>query len=336
MKFSFDEKHLFYRELAKLSAARFPLPEALGAISDTNPPAATRSVIGGVKSRLAEGKTIGEAFTDLPEAKLTDLEEAIVTASERGGLLEEGFDHLADYFSMRDQTAKTIRRKMRYPLFLLHFVIIVAGIALVVGAEDKMQALTLSIGSLLVAYLVLFIAVVVGRHLAAKAETDTGADKLLARIPLIGAVRQNLALARFSTVFRMHLLAGERIDEGLRSAANASQSARLIEAIEKGAIPTVNEGQPVGPALAKHPEVFTSTFARGFSTAENSGTLDSDLQRWSQRFHDEAREAMGKLGTHAPKYFYAFVVVIALWQILRLVMLIFGIYAKHFELLDEI
>ena len=170
--------------------------------------------------------------------------------------------------------------------------------------------------------------------MAVKAESDPEADRRLARVPLVGSVRQNLSLARFTSVFRMHLLAGERIDEGLRSAASASRSGRIVRAVETDAIPGVEAGHPVGPELAKSPEAFTAAFARGFITAESSGTLDSDLLRWSERFQEGARGAMDKLGTHAPKYFYGFIVLIALWQVYRMVAKIFSGYDQIFKLID--
>ena len=45
---------------------------------------------------------------------------------------------------------------------------------------------------------------------------------------------------------------------------------------------------------------------------------------------------MDKLGTRAPVFFYGFVVIIVLWQIYRLVSLIFGYYAEAFERIDDI
>lgn len=334
MKFPFEEKALLYRELAKLSASGFPLPEAIDAIADTHPPDASMAVLLGVKAGLAESRSIGEAFADAADGSLTDLEESIITASERGGVLAEGFDHLSNYFQMRATTAAAIRRKMVYPLVLLHFAIIIPVVPLLIGAANPGRVLLVSGLTLLAVYLLLFVVIVIGGRLAVKAESDPKIDRMLGRVPLVGSVRQNLSLARFSSVFRMHLLAGERIDEGLRSAALASRSGRIREAVEAGAIPGVESGQPVGPELAKRPEAFTPAFARGFITAENSGTLDSDLLRWSERFHEGARSAMDKLGAHAPKYFYGLIVLIVLWQVFRMVAKIFSGYDQIFKLID--
>ncbi|MGI9244099.1 MAG: type II secretion system F family protein [Verrucomicrobiales bacterium] len=334
MKFPFEEKSLLYHELSKLSASGFPLPEAIDTVADTHPPEATMEVLLGVKAGLAEGKSIGEAFASAADGSLSDLEESIIAASERGGVLADGFEHLSEYYQMRATTAAAIRRKMVYPLVLLHFAIFIPVIPLMIGAEHPARVLAVSGLTLLAVYLLLFGVIVVGRRLALKAESDPKVDRKLARVPLLGSVRQNLSLARFSSVFRMHLLAGERIDESLRSAASASRSGRIREAVETGAIPSVENGQPVGPELAKRPDTFTAAFARGFITAENSGTLDSDLLRWSDRFHEGARSAMDKLGTHAPKYFYALIVIIALWQVFRMVAKIFSGYDQIFQLIN--
>lgn len=335
MKFPYDEKSLLYQELAKLSSAGFPLTTAIDAVADTHPPEATAAVLEAVKSGLAEGKSIAEAFKlDRPVA-ITDLERSIIAASERGGVLGDGFAHLAEYFKMRATTAQSMRRKMTYPLFLLHFAVFVPVIPLMVGAEHPGRVLLSSVLTLLAVYALLFAVLVVGRRLGVKAETDPGTDRKLSRVPLLGSVRQNLSLARFTSVFRMHLLAGERIDEGLRSAALASQSGRILHAVETCAIPGVENGQPVGPELARDPGAFTAAFARGFITAEGSGTLDSDLLRWSERFQEGARTAMDRLGTQAPKYFYGLIVIVVLSQIARLVFKVFSLYSNAFDMFRQ-
>jgi type II secretory pathway component PulF len=328
MKFPYEEKSLLYGELEKLHSAGFPLTEAIATIEDTHPPEATMTVLVAVRSGLAEGGTIAAAFAATDPVVLTDLEQTIIAASERGGVLGDGFDHLSGYFKMRATTAKTMRQKMVYPLVLLHIAIFIPMVPLMIFADRPGRVVLLSALTLFGVYLLLFLGSVFGRRLSKKAETDPAADRTLSRVPLVGSVRQNLSLARFTSVYRMHLLAGERIDEGLRSAAAASQSGRIVHAIETDAIPAVEQGQAVGPELAKSPRAFTAAFTRGFITAEGSGTLDSDLLRWSERFQEGARSAMDKLGAQAPKYFYGFIVVIVLWQIFRMASLIFGLYGK--------
>ena len=153
---------------------------------------------------------------------------------------------------------------MVYPLVLLHFAIIIPAIPLMIGAEHPGRVLLISGLTLLAVYLLLFVVIVIGRRLALRAESDPKVDRKLARLPLVGSVRQNLSLARFSSVFRMHLLAGERIDESLRSAAVASRSGRIGEAVETGAIPGVENGQPVGPQEGPEPAQRPDPF--GFRT----------------------------------------------------------------------
>jgi len=337
MKFPYEEKALLYRELAKLESAGFPLTEALDAVIDTHPPEASALLLYGVKKGLAESKTIGDSFADVSSdsptgIKLTELEKTLIAAAERGGALGDGFDHLANYFNMRAETRKQMRRKMIYPLVLFHFAIIIPAIPLIVLSQNAKGVLLTSGAILFGVYAVLAFIYFFGRRLAAKAETQPGADRLLSRVPLLGRVRQNLALARFSTVYRMHLLAGERVEEGLLSAAKSSQSGMVFNSIRSRVIPCVEDGRPAGPALIEDEKVFTGSFARGFTTAEQAGKLDTDLARWADRFHEQARTSMDKLGSYAPKVFYVFIVVIVLVQILRLVLGIGDAYGKIFDL----
>ena len=135
---------------------------------------------------------------------------------------------------------------------------------------------------------------IVGDTLAASARVSVPADNLLNSIPLLGKVRRNLALARFCAVYEMQLQAGINLIDGLKAAADASNSARLKAPIER-ALPGVLEGKSLSVALGDA-NAFPAALRRSFRVGENTGSLDEDLRRWAGYHQQAAIDALKSLG----------------------------------------
>ena len=86
---------------------------------------------------LRQGESIGAAIGGASDVA-TPLEIEIVSAAEQGGMLEEGFSHLAEYFRRMDLTRGRVIKGLIYPLILLH--VAVPLCTLVVAVMQKGSA----------------------------------------------------------------------------------------------------------------------------------------------------------------------------------------------------
>jgi type II secretory pathway component PulF len=328
MAFPPAQKHLFYTELAKLVEAGFGIRDAGRAMLDTRLPASQAALLRSMGARLEAGQSIAEAFgADQPE--ITDLERRILAAGERGGRLGPAFQHLADYFGMLATARRDFRQSMVYPLVLLHLGVFVAVVpsALMSGEGDFGSITRDFILALLVLYALGGLVIFVLRRILNAAPENAAIDRLLHRLPVIGRARRAMAMARFTKVYHIGLLAGLSMRETVESASVASQSGILREA-GRGLLDALKEGGALGPEFVKC-GAFPPAFARSYATAEEAGGLDKDLARWSNLYHEDAVRSVKSASNIVSKAVYFLVLLFVAATIIR-------IYSGYFDMIESI
>ncbi|GAA5481389.1 type II secretion system F family protein [Haloferula sargassicola] len=313
MTLSAKRKELFYTELTKLADAGFGIREAARTMIESGVPAAERELLEQVDAALESGKSIGQAFR---EAGVSQLERVLVEAGEISGRPAPAFQHLTNYFGMVAEAKRQAWQAMIYPLVLLHLGLLLAAIPVRAGLDglDVNLLATRFVVSLGVTYALIAGGCFLGRGLLKKAPRSEAVDRRLNALPFIGRARKSLALARFARVYHAALLAGLPMRETVRMAGEASQSGQLAAAA--GRIEAaVREGGAVGPMLAAEP-VFPKAFARSYATAEESGKLDEDMDRWAKHFAADSIERVSRLSVVLPKLGYALIVAFVVWKIL--------------------
>lgn len=313
MGLSAAKKHLFYFELSKLLAAGFDIRKAAASMSASGLPEAERALLDRMEKGLAEGRSITDALTE-GTTTISELERGIIGAGERSGRMAPAFRHLADYFGMIAAARQAVIRSMIYPLIVLHMGIVVGTAAGPLQRGDSFASILPS----LILTLVVFYAATVLLYLAGKgvlkaAEKNASLDGLVNRLPWIGKARRHLAMARFTKVYHTCLLAGLAMQETATTAAEASHSGVIREAGLKVAA-AATQGNPLGPEFIAS-AAFPNDFSRSYATAEESGTLDKDLDRWAALYQSEAERAVTALGVAIPKVLYACIVIFVGWKI---------------------
>jgi type II secretory pathway component PulF len=330
MAFPPAQKHLFYTELAKLVEAGFGIRDAGRAMLDTRPPATQAALLRAMDARLEAGQSIAEAFgADQPE--ISDLERRILAAGERGGRLGPAFQHLADYFGMLATARRDFRQSMVYPLVLLHLGVFVAIVpsALMGGERDFGSIARGFIVALLALYALGGLVVFVLRGILKAAPENAAIDRLLHRLPVIGRARRAMAMARFTKVYHIGLLAGLSMRETVEAASLASQSGILREAGRR-LMDALKDGGALGPEFVKC-GAFPPAFARSYATAEEAGGLDKDLARWAKVFHEDAARGAKAVSVVIPKLLYVVVVGFVLWKVLAFYSGYYGAMEKFLE-----
>ena len=325
---SAHKKHLFYTELAKLLEAGFGIRQAAAVMLDTRLPRAQAVILRVLDEGLEDGRTITAAF-GTTAAGVSELERSMIGAGERGGRLEAAFQHLADYFGMLAAVRADTLKRLIYPIFVLHLGIFVTVLpqplrTIDAGAGWFGGRLLLA---LLAAYGAGFLLVLLLRVWLSAARTQVLPDRLLSRVPLVGNARRSLAMARFTKVYHMGILAGLSMVETAQTAARAAQSATLGEAGRALAV-AAGEGRQLGPLMLATP-AFPKAFARSYATAEQSGTLDKDLERWSVVFQSDAARAAATLATASTSLLYASVLCFVAWSVC-------SFYLSYFNALQHI
>jgi type IV pilus assembly protein PilC len=320
-------KHLFYTEMAKLLEAGFDIRKAAAVLTDTGLPPSQAAMLKDLSHGLDAGQSITAAFSK--DAKtVTELERHIIGAGERGGKLAPAFQHLADYFGMLASARREAVKSMIYPVIVLHLGIIVGSLTDVMKGGQTAGAIWGNlVVTLIIAYVSAFVIVMGVRLALRKAQHNAGIDRLINRIPVVGKARGNMAMARFCKVYHSCILAGLTMAETAQLAAEASRSGTIREA-GTNLVATAKAGNSLGPQFVAS-DAFPKAFARSYSTGEEAGTLDKDLERWSKVLQNDAEASAKTLAVMVPKVLYVLVLGFIVWQI-------FGFYGQHMKEIEQL
>lgn len=307
MKLSLRSKQEFYRQFGQLLKAGVAVPKALETLERSGTPA---RLVGPLRTAISNGNTIAEAFAGQP--LITPMEASVCDACERSGRLDHACVYLSNYFQKLKELRSELLRKLAYPLFLLHFGILIMPVneILTRGIEVYLRS---TLGLLVQLYVVAGAIWVLALSLKNAGATVAPLDRALRAIPVLGPLRRAFAIARFSSTYDMQLDAGVNIVESLRSAARASQSGSISEAIER-ILPEVRAGNQVGPLLASS-GAFPTGMTRAFCIAEETGGLDEELKRLSAEFEQEIHKRLETLANWAPKLIYVAITLFLAYRI---------------------
>lgn len=316
MRLSLRDKTQLYTELAKMVKAGFGFDKSAAVLEEQAANSAQRSFAQSIQGGLKNGKTISQSI-DKSELGVSDLETSVIRASEEGGVLEDGFGYLRDYFSTVRQTRSQIRSRLIYPAVILHFGILIPPVLKSI-TNSMTGAAKVNVGaeiltSLLVIYAIVAVFWIGGSWLHRAARKGKPFDRFLRFLPLIGPTRRAIALERFTNVFRIYILCGQKISNGLEAAGDATQSA-VVDSAAKRIAEIARQGNSIGDAFLAESD-FPRDFARSTANAEQTGTLEEDLKRWSSFFSDSVVQQMEKIGFWTPRILSVLVMVYVGWQI---------------------
>jgi type II secretory pathway component PulF len=103
-------------------------------------------------------------------------------------------------------------------------------------------------------------------------------ERIILKIPMIGPLVAQFAMARFSRMLGTLLGAGVPLINGLNVARRSIGNQVLVDAVSNS-IDRVKEGKALGPSLGECRELFSSATLEMISVAEESGRLDQELVR---------------------------------------------------------
>ena len=290
--------HLFH-QMGKLLRAGVHVDRSVDLLLEQRPASPVRTWLVGLKRGLTERLSVADAVAR--NGSNRSLESSLLAAGERGGRLEESFDHLARYYEIRQKSRSKALGALVYPLILLHLGLMVPDLGGLMRGAGLESMIPDFVKRLVVAWTILLGLWVLLTLALKAAASSAGVDRLLNMMPLVGGVRRHWALARYCQVFQTGLLAALRVSDTLKLAGGASQSAVLDEA-SRAAARKVEEGQPLTAAL-RGTGAFPVTFMQSVATAEETGTMDTEMGRWAAAEAEMAAMAQDRAAEWLPRSF---------------------------------
>jgi len=285
---------ILYSQLAALLRSGVPLLRSLGVLRDQTSNVRLKEILEDVYHRVEDGATLAEALARHPRV-FGELTVNMVKAGGEGGFLEEALDRVATFTEQYEDLKSRTTGALAYPVFLsivgtivvtvliVFFVPKFADIFASLRERGELPALTdwlLWFSHIVRRWGLFFVGglVVALFFLRARLATESGrraADLFKMRMPLLGGIFQNLAVARFCRVLGTMLRNGVPILKSLDVSRGAAGNQVLSDAIAE-ASENISSGQTLAAPLAACGH-FPKTVVEMISVAEESNTLDSVL-----------------------------------------------------------
>jgi type II secretory pathway component PulF len=285
----------FTRLLSSLLAAGVPLSRALVILHKEASAPAAKAKWKEVHDLVVDGMSLAEAMGKSPDV-FPRVYTAMVQAGETGGFLDLVLAQIADFQAREKDLRSKVMAAMLYPCILLvlasavlvflltffipKFQVIFSGLGaalplptqIVLGASHILR----SYGPFVVAGGI--IVVVLVRSWFASAKGKRVWEGLMLRLPLVGPLVAQFAMARFCRMLGTLLGAGVPLVQGLNVARKSIGNQILVDAVSTS-IERVQQGGQLGASLAECRGLFPSSILEMISVAEESGKLDQELVR---------------------------------------------------------
>jgi len=283
-----------YSQLASLLRSGVPMLRAIDVLRKQVSNQTLARILGEVRDRVEQGDTMGDAIARYPRV-FSEMAVNMVRAGGEGGFLEEALERVAQFTEQQEDLKAQTIGALAYPVFLgvIGTSIVTALIIFFVPQFDELFQSLRARGELPVLTewllwfsnsmqtwgIVLAVALVMGVvAIRAKLATEEGRrlrDAVKLKLPLLGGVFQNLAVARFCRVLGTLLRNGVPILKSLEISRDTSGNRVLSEAIHS-ASENISSGESLASPLGASGH-FPVTVVEMISVAEESNTLDKVL-----------------------------------------------------------
>ncbi len=299
----------FTRNLQTQLAAGVPLIRALEVEIDREEPDTISEVVEVLAERIRGGSAFSEALEEFPLV-FPKVYAQLIRAGEVSGRLETLLGDLGSYLTWREDVRKTIKKAVRYPiivvtlafaviLFILGFVF-PSFDSLFVKFGDDIPASTkflMDAGKFIAAHWggVILAFLGIAGCLGLVWKTGAGRNVLLrivARFPVFGGVLRVLDLARWTRTLAVLETAGIPLVQSLEIAGETLAGVEMREAADLIRERLIG-GETFAAALQASPEM-PSLLSNLAAVGEESGRMESVLQRLADHYDAEAREKVDK------------------------------------------
>jgi len=294
---------IFSRQLSTMIEAGIPLIQSFDIVSKGQTNQRMKALIEAVKKEVESGTSLAESLRKHP-LYFNELFCNLVDAGEKSGSLDIMLDKVATYKEKFETIKKKIKKALTYPMAVLAIAFLVsAGLLMFVvpqfeslfkGFGADLPAMTrgvITLSKWFESYWYLIFGAVFGAGYGfyhARLRSRAFAhwiDKTMLKIPIIGTILQQAAIARFSRTLSITFAAGLPLIEALKSVGGATGNILYADATAKIG-EEVSSGQQLFVAM-DNTKLFPSMVIQMIAIGEESGALEKMLSKVAD-FYEEA------------------------------------------------
>jgi len=303
---------VFSRQLATMMKAGVPMVQAFDIVGQGHSNPSMAKLIMAIKADVEAGGTLATALAQHP-IYFDDLFVSLVDAGEQSGALETLLEKVATYKEKSEQLKTKIKKALTYPISVLVVAVIVSAILLIFvipvfadmfkGFGAELPAFTQFVVGLsdgLIANVWYFIAIIVGAIYAFKQafvrskNFRDNLDKLTLKLPAVGALATNAAIARFARTLATMFAAGVPLVEAMVSVAGAAGNSVYSKAIME-VRDDIASGTTLQVSLSQNKDLFPNMLIQMVGIGEESGALDEMLDKVAEYYEEAVDDAVDNL-----------------------------------------
>ncbi len=302
---------VFSRQFATMVTSGLPILKSLAILEQQVDSRPLRTALADVRLEVEQGNSLSGAMAKHPKV-FSNLYVAMVRSGEAGGVLEAVLLRLADNLEREVSLRRQVKSAMTYPVVVVGFVgLILMVMLLFIVPQFKSIYATLH-GTLplptrlllkasdLLKHDFIFVAIVMGGAVYAfrrYKKTPKGRaawDAIKLKFPIFGPLFQKTALARFSRILGVLNKSGVPILQSLDVVSETVDNAVLAGAIHD-IQESVKQGQSLSGPMARHEAIFPPMVAQMLAVGEETGALDTMLEKVADFYDEEVTAAVDAL-----------------------------------------
>ena len=310
VKYKFKTKDVSFisRQLSSMTSAGLSLVRALYILQDQQENKKAKAVLLDIYEEVQKGR----AFSDVLKSKpgvFPEMFVSLVAAGEASGTLDAMFTRLSDHYANANKTANKIKSAMVYPIILGVLLIVVLVMMFVVVLPqfiemmnvDDMSAISkalVAFSDSLINYWYVYIIVIAGIVVVFQILNRTPAtkykmDEFVLKIPKVGKLVATMYTGSFARNMANLYGAGLQMVECIEKSVAVINNTYVHERF-KDVVNDIKLGESMSKAIEKT-GIFEGMFTSIIFVGEESGTLDTILEKSADYYDDEADAAVSKL-----------------------------------------
>ena len=310
---SAKEIAIFSRQLATMMKSGVPIVTSLEIIAGGQKNPKAKALFNALRADIEGGSSVYEALGKHP-VQFDELYRNLVKAGESAGVMETVLDTIANYKENIESLKGKIKKALFYPATVIAVAILVSAVLLVFVVPQFQQVfksfgadlpaftrMIIGASDFMIAYWWLLLIVVVGTIFAFiffKKRSLAFAhflDRMMLKIPVIGQVLHNAAIARFARTLAVTFKAGVPLVEALDIVAGATGNT-VYETAVKRIRDDVSVGYQMNMAM-KQVNLFPHMVVQMTAIGEEAGALDAMLFKVAEFYEQEVNNAVDALSS---------------------------------------
>lgn len=303
----------FSRQIATMMQSGVPIVTAIEIQANGQKNPRMKAMLEDIRDEISGGSSFSDALGKYP-VQFDSLYQNLVRAGEAAGVLDTVLDTIASYKERTESLKGKIKKALFYPLAIIAVAFLVSAILLIFvvpqfeatfqgfGADlPAFTQLLIRISDFLVAYwfrlAVVLIAAIAGLIFAYKRSPTMQrlADRAILRVPVIGNIMHEAAIARFARTLALTFKSGVPLVEALETVAGATGNIVYEDAVLR-IRDDVSVGYQMNLAMAQvnlFPHMVTQMVAIG----EEAGALDTMLFKVADFYEEEVENKVDALAS---------------------------------------